>query len=66
VIRIAAPRRAGSSTPCGEEAFIIEQRHDGAVTFTITAFSCPATLLARAAGPAVRAVQHQKRTNRRL
>jgi uncharacterized protein (UPF0548 family) len=43
----------------GEEAFIIEQHHDGTVTFTITAFCAPATLLARAAGPAGRAVQRR-------
>jgi len=43
----------------GEEAFIIEQHHDGAVTFTITAFSAPATLLAKAAGPAGRAIQRR-------
>jgi uncharacterized protein (UPF0548 family) len=42
----------------GEEAFI-EQHHDGAVTFTIAAFSAPATLLAKAAGPAGRAVQRR-------
>jgi uncharacterized protein (UPF0548 family) len=43
----------------GEEAFIIEQHRDGAVTFTITAFSAPATLLAQAAGPAGRAIQRR-------
>jgi uncharacterized protein (UPF0548 family) len=43
----------------GEEAFIIEQHRDGAVTFTITAFSAPATLLAKAAGPAGRAIQRR-------
>ena len=41
----------------GEEAFIIELQEDGAVTFTITAFSRPSTLLARVGGPASRAVQ---------
>jgi uncharacterized protein (UPF0548 family) len=41
----------------GEEAFIVGQHSDGTVTFTVTAFSAPATLLARAAGPAGRAVQ---------
>jgi uncharacterized protein (UPF0548 family) len=41
----------------GEEAFVIGQHDDGTVTFTITAFSQPATLLARTAGPAARAVQ---------
>lgn len=42
---------------CGEEAFIVEQHDDGAVTFAITAFSKPATLPAKAAGPAGRAIQ---------
>ena len=41
----------------GEEAFIIGQHADGTVTFTITAFSRPATALAKAAGPARRAIQ---------
>ena len=41
----------------GEEAFIIEQRTDGTVTFTITAFSRPATALTRSAGPIGRAIQ---------
>jgi uncharacterized protein (UPF0548 family) len=43
----------------GEEAFLIEQHRDGAVSFTITAFSTPATLLAKAAGPAGRALQRR-------
>ena len=42
----------------GEEALILQQHRGGAVTFTITAFSRPAGLLARAAGPAGRAIQH--------
>lgn len=41
----------------GEEAFLLEQHHDGTVSFTITAFSRPATPLAKAAGPAGRAIQ---------
>ena len=41
----------------GEQAFIIERHHDGAVSFTITAFSRPATRLARAAGPVGLAIQ---------
>lgn len=41
----------------GEEAFIVELHDDGAVTFTITAFSRPATLPARIGGPINRAVQ---------
>jgi uncharacterized protein (UPF0548 family) len=44
---------------CGEEAFIIEHHEDDAVTFAITAFSRPAILLARAAGPLGRVVQHR-------
>jgi uncharacterized protein (UPF0548 family) len=42
---------------CGEEAFIVEQYDDGTVTFAITAFSRPATLAAKAAGPVGRAIQ---------
>jgi uncharacterized protein (UPF0548 family) len=30
----------------GEEAFLLEQQDDGTVTFTVTAFSRPATALA--------------------
>ncbi len=41
----------------GEEAFIVEQHDDDSVTFTITAFSRPATWLARLGGPLGRAVQ---------
>ncbi len=41
----------------GEEQFVLEQRDDGRIDFTITAFSRPATLLARLAGPAGRAGQ---------
>ena len=48
---------AASGALRGEEAFLIEQHHDGTVSFTITAFSRHATLLAKAAGPAGRAVQ---------
>ncbi len=42
---------------CGEEAFIVRQHDDGTVTFDITAFSRPATLQAKAAGPVGRAIQ---------
>jgi uncharacterized protein (UPF0548 family) len=35
----------------GEEAFTISLRDDGLVVFMITAFSRPATIAARAAGP---------------
>ena len=41
----------------GEEAFLIRQHDDGTVIFTITAFSTPATPLAKAAGPIGRAIQ---------
>ena len=41
----------------GEEAFVVELRDGGEVTFTIRAFSRPASLLARACGPVGRAVQ---------
>jgi uncharacterized protein (UPF0548 family) len=40
----------------GEEAFVLEQRGDS-VTFTVTAFSRPATLLTKLGGPAGRLVQ---------
>jgi uncharacterized protein (UPF0548 family) len=42
----------------GEEAFLITLSGEGTVTFTITAFSTPATPLAKATGPAGRAIQH--------
>ncbi|HEY6279954.1 MAG TPA: DUF1990 domain-containing protein [Streptosporangiaceae bacterium] len=41
----------------GEEAFLVELGPGGDVTFTIRAFSRPATALARSAGPAGRLVQ---------
>lgn len=43
----------------GEEAFVIERHDDGTVTFTITAFSRPATFLSRAAGPIGQIIQRQ-------
>ncbi len=49
----------------GEEAFLLELHDNGEVTFTITAFSRPATVLTRAAGPVGRAVQRWA-TNRYL
>ncbi len=49
----------------GEEAFIVELREDGAVTLTISAFSQPATLLARLGGPVSRGIQSRV-TNRYL
>jgi uncharacterized protein (UPF0548 family) len=42
---------------CGEEAFMVELHDGGAVTLNITAFSRPASLLARLGGPLARAVQ---------
>lgn len=41
----------------GEEAFILDRRPDGSVEFTITAFSRPASLLARLSGPVATAAQ---------
>lgn len=41
----------------GEECFMVEQRDDDSVAFTITAFSRAATVAARAAGPAGRIIQ---------
>lgn len=35
----------------GEEAFVVDRNADGSVSFTVTAFSRPATLLARLGGP---------------
>ena len=43
----------------------MERHENGAVTFTITVFSRPATFLARLGGPVTRAVQSQV-TNRYL
>jgi uncharacterized protein (UPF0548 family) len=43
----------------GEESFIISRDRDGAVRLAVTAFSRPATWLARAAGPLGRAAQDQ-------
>lgn len=61
---IDEPRRAGFAygtlpghPECGEEAFVVELHDDGAVTFSITAFSRPASLLARTGGPISRAIQ---------
>jgi len=49
----------------GEELFLLEQRPDGSVVFMVSAFSRPATLLARAGGPVGRLVQ-RRMTNRYL
>ncbi|MFI7099016.1 DUF1990 family protein [Streptomyces sp. NPDC050161] len=38
---------------CGEESFVVDIRPDGSVWFTVTAFSRPAALLTRLAGPLV-------------
>jgi uncharacterized protein (UPF0548 family) len=43
----------------GEEAFVVCQHRDATVTFTITAFSRPASPLAMVAGPVGRAVQRR-------
>jgi uncharacterized protein (UPF0548 family) len=58
VYTITEPQRKGFAygtlpghPESGEEAFTISQRDDGLVVFTITAFSRPATIAARAAGP---------------
>jgi uncharacterized protein (UPF0548 family) len=55
---VEEPRRSGFAygtlaghPESGEEAFIVEHQRTDAVTFTITAFSKPATLLAKIAGP---------------
>lgn len=41
----------------GEEAFVVDLRADGAVTFTVTAYSRPAVRLTRLAGPVGRLFQ---------
>jgi uncharacterized protein (UPF0548 family) len=41
----------------GEELFLLERSADGSVSFTISAFSRPATVLTRLGGPVARAVQ---------
>ena len=43
----------------GEEAFVVERTPDDAITFTITAFSRPATATARIAGPLGQLIQRQ-------
>lgn len=43
----------------GEEAFVLDRHDDGAVSFTVTAFSRPATLLAKLGGPVGRLAQNQ-------
>lgn len=41
----------------GEEQFLLEQHDDGRIAFTITAYSRPASPLARLGGPVTRAAQ---------
>lgn len=41
----------------GEESFVVELGSDGAVTFTVTAYSRPGSLLVRLSGPVNRAFQ---------
>lgn len=61
---IEEPDRAGfayGSLPghpeSGEESFVVERRTDGSLTFTIAAYSRPATRLARLGGPLTTLVQ---------
>jgi uncharacterized protein (UPF0548 family) len=60
------PRRQGFAygtlpghPECGEESFVVEQLADGRVILEITAFSRPASRLARLSGPAGRWVQRR-------
>jgi uncharacterized protein (UPF0548 family) len=64
VYAVTEPRRRGFAygtlpghPECAEEAFIIEQWDDGSVALSVKAFSKPATLTARAAGPLIRLIQ---------
>lgn len=66
VYAVDEPRRGGFAygtlpghPESGEESFIVERHDDETVTFTVTAFSRPATWPARAAGPVGAAVQHR-------
>jgi uncharacterized protein (UPF0548 family) len=43
----------------GEELFLVQRNGDGRVTFTVSAFSRPATTLTRVAGPVTRWAQSQ-------
>ncbi|KRA28142.1 hypothetical protein ASD81_23590 [Nocardioides sp. Root614] len=47
---------------CGEERFVLERGADGTITLTITAFSRPASHLARLGGPLSRRVQQAMTT----
>ena len=58
------PRRRGFAygtlpghPEAGEERFLVEQAEGGRILFTITAYSRPATTLARLGGPISRAAQ---------
>lgn len=46
----------------GEERFVLEQHGDGTISLTITAFSRPASRLARLGGPLTRTVQQMMTT----
>ncbi|GAA4696164.1 DUF1990 domain-containing protein [Nocardioides conyzicola] len=61
---VAEPDRAGFAygtlpghPESGEERFLLTRLSDGRITFTVTAFSRPATRLARAGGPLTRSIQ---------
>jgi uncharacterized protein (UPF0548 family) len=65
VYAVDEPRRRGFAygtlpghPESGEEAFVLERHDDESVTFSVTAFSRPATWPSKAAGPAGVAVQH--------
>lgn len=47
---------------CGEERFVLERHTDETITVTITAFSRPASLLARLGGPVTRKAQQTMTT----
>ena len=66
VYAVDEPRRRGFAygtlaghPESGEEAFMIEYHDDDSVSFTITAFSRPATRLAKIAGPLGTVAQRQ-------
>ncbi len=66
VYTVDEPRRRGFAygtlpghPESGEEAFVVEHHDDDTVSFKITAFSRPATRLAKVAGPVGAVVQRQ-------
>jgi uncharacterized protein (UPF0548 family) len=66
VYTVTEPQRRGFAygtlpghPECGEEAFVLEQRDDGSVEFQVTAFSRPATVAAKVAGPLGRVIQRR-------